>query len=119
MKQTPLHLNYFALPDDVIYLTRTAHSPELMPEAYNLDENYFVKNSLVLADLSTESLSAVARRSANLSGHIAMLCSLSVYNAILEESSYLWFLVGYVADDASNISYVHDDNLKTIEIFYK
>ena len=114
-----LDLNYFAVPDDIIYDTRTAHERDVLPEAYHLDENYYVKNRLFLVDLSTESMSAVARRADNLIGHIALLCSPAVYEKLTTDSSYLWLLVGYVADDATNVSYVHNEHSQVVEIFYK
>jgi uncharacterized protein YjdB len=113
-----LHLNYFALSDALMLENRVVDSSHVMPTADSLQENYFIKNSLTVTDLSDETLKRVGKASAELCGHVAFMCTTELYNTILSDTSYLWTMVKAAASGVKSINYTYNEDARTIEVVY-
>jgi hypothetical protein len=97
---------------------RVVDSSLVMPTADSLQENYFIKNSLTVTDLSDETLKRVGKASAELCGHVAFMCTTELYNTILSDTSYLWTMVKAAASGVKSINYTYNEDARTIEVVY-
>ena len=91
---------------------------DLLPSVTALASNFFVKNGFVLSSLDKDEMCSIAQQSFADCGHIAFMITLELYNTILNDTSYLFSLAGYVAgeDSAFSIKLTNSENANIIEI---
>lgn len=112
---------FFLVNDERLLQTRTIDADQnYIPACYTMDDNYHIRNNSFLNDYNKEEIGNIMAASADKKMAEIMFSSKESYNIAINalfEKGELWELSDYVSF-SDYVSYILDDDMKTIVIFF-